>query len=184
MRVPAQVEAREQDMDQDCAPYPRKTLYWVLTLPMMVMYVAIAVILWQANVLVFAIYCALFPMLALGQSYACVYWQCPYVGRFAPCAGGFCLPSSRIALLLKNVKRSAWAYNLAVTVAFLALMGIVFLPVPFLYQQALVYLLAYLGIVVVYAAAFLWWICPVCATRQVCPGGQAATKLRQVITGK
>jgi len=183
MSVPAQIESEEQGMDQDCSPYPRKTLYWVLTIPMLAMYVAIAALLWQANVLVFAAYCVLFPTVAIGQSYACVSWRCPYVGRFAPCAGGFCLPSSQIARLLKNVKMSAGAYNVAVTVAFLALMGIIFLPVPFLYQKASVYLLAYLGIVVAYAAAFLWWICPVCATRQVCPGGQAATKLRRVITG-
>jgi hypothetical protein len=169
-------------MDQDCVPFRRKSLYLLLTIPMMAMYVAIAVLLWQANVIAFAVYCALFPIVALGQSFACVYWECPYVGRFAPCAGGFCLPSSQIARVFKKVKPSARTYNVAVSGAFLALLGIVILPGPFLYQQGLVYLLAYLGIVAVYAAAFLWWICPVCATRQVCPGGQAATKLREVIT--
>jgi hypothetical protein len=171
-------------MDQDCVPFQRKTLYLLLTIPMIAMYVAIAVFLWRVNIVAFVVYCALFPVVALGQSFACVHWECPYVGKFAPCAGGFCLPSSQIARLLKNVKRSARIYNVAVSGAFLALLGIVILPVPFLYQQGLVYFLAYLGIVVAYAAAFLWWICPVCATRQVCPGGQAATKLREAITRK
>lgn len=171
-------------MDQECVPFRRKTLYLLLTVPMMAMYVAIAVLLWQVNIVAFAVYCALFPIVALGQSYACVYWECPYVGRFAPCVGGFCLPSSQIARLLKNVRRSERTYNVAVTVAFLALLGIAVLPVPFLYGQGLVYLLAYLGIVVVYAVAFLWWICPVCATRQVCPGGKAATKLRETMARK
>jgi hypothetical protein len=171
-------------MDQDCVPFERKTLYLLLTIPMIAMYVGIAVLLWQANAVAFGVYIALFPTVALGQSFACVYWECPYVGRFAPCAGGFCLPASQIARLLKNVKPSGRTYNVSVTVAFAALLGIVLLPVPFLYHQGLVYLLAYVGIVVVYAAAFLWWICPVCATRQVCPGGQAAMKLREAITHK
>jgi hypothetical protein len=168
-------------MSGDCVPYPRKTFYWLLTIPMIVMYVAIAALLWQVSVVAFVVYCVLFPVVALGQSYACVYWECPYVGKAAPCVGGLCLPSSQIARLLKNAKRSARIYNVAVTVAFLALLGIVVLPIPFLYERSLVYLLGYVGIVVGYAAAFLQWICPVCATRQVCPGGQAATKLREVI---
>lgn len=170
-------------MNKNCVPYPRKALYLLLTIPMIGIYVAIAILLWQANVIAFVVYCALFPIVAFGQSYACVYWECPYIGKFAPCAGGFCLPSSQIARLLKNVKRSARTYNVAVSVAFVALLGIVVLPVPFLYRQSLGYLLGYLGIVVAYAAAFLWWICPVCATRHVCPGGQAAMKLREVLSG-
>ena len=171
-------------MRQDCVPYPRKALYLLLTVPMMGIYVAIAVFLWQVNTVAFVAYCALFPIVAIGQSYVCVYWRCPYVGRFAPCVGGVCLPSGQIARLLKNVKRSARIYNMAVSLAFLALLGIVLLPVPFLYAQSVAYLLAYLGIVVAYAASFLWLICPACGIRHACPGGQASTKLRGLLTGK
>lgn len=165
-------------MDENCVPYQRRTPYLLLTIPMMVMYVAIAVLLWQVSKAALLIYGALFVIVAVGQSYVCVYWQCPYVGKFAPCVGGFCLPSSRIALLFRNAKRTEGRYNTAVTSAFAALLGIIVLPLYFLYQWHIASLLIYLGIVVIYAVAFLGLICPACATRQVCPGGQASTKLR------
>jgi hypothetical protein len=165
-------------MNPDCVPYRRKTLYLLLTIPMIGLYIGIAVLLWQASAIAFVVYCALFVVVAISQSYVCVYWQCPYVGRFAPCVGGFCLPSSQIARLFKNAKRSEGSYNKAVSAAFAGLVGIIVLPIYFLYQQNALYLLAYLGIVLVYAALFLWFICAVCATRHVCPGGQASSRLR------
>ena len=167
-------------MDEPCVPYQRKTLYLLLTVPMIVMYVAIAVLLWQASKAALLIYGALFVIVAVGQSYVCVYWQCPYVGRFAPCVGGFCLPSSRIALLFRNAKRTERRYNMAVTLAFAALLGIIVLPLYFLYQLHIAFLLIYLVVVMVYAVTFLWLICPVCATRRVCPGGQTSTRLRNM----
>jgi hypothetical protein len=171
-------------MNRDCVPYPRKSLYLLLTVPMIVMYVAIAAFLWQVSIAFFVIYLALFVVVAISQSYVCVYWRCPYVGKFAPCAGGFCLPSSQMARLFKNVERSETTYNIVVTLAFVGFLGIIVLPIYFLYQQGAVYLLAYLGIVLIYAASFLWLICPVCATRHVCPGGQTSTKLREMIVRK
>ena len=168
-------------MNESCAPYQRRALYLLLTIPMIVMYLAIAVLLWQVSKAALLIYGALFIIVALGQSYVCVYWQCPYVGKFAPCVGGFCLPASRIALLFRNAKRTERKYNIAVTLAFAAFLGIIVFPIYFLYQWNVVLMLAYLGVVIAYAAAYLWLICPACATRQVCPGGQTSTKLRDMI---
>ena len=165
-------------MSRSCIPYQRKSVYLVLTAPMIGLYVANAVFLWQVSIAAFVVYCALFPFVAICQSYVCVYWQCPHVGSFAPCVGGFCLPSSQIARLLRNVKRSERGYTVAVSLASLGLLGIVFVPVYFLYQESVGYLIAYLGIVVAYTASFLWLICPACGTRHICPGGQASTKVR------
>lgn len=171
-------------MNENCVPYPRKALYLGLTIPMIGMYVVIAAFLWQVSRVSFVVYCALFAVVAIAQSYVCVYWQCPYVGNFAPCVGGFCLPSSQIARLFKGVKRSEKAYNIVVNLAFGAFLGIIILPIYFLYQQNIIYMLIYIGIVLVYAASFLWAICPVCGTRYICPGGQASTRLREMIRGK
>ena len=74
-------------MNENCVPYPRKRLYLLLTIPMLVMYVAVAAFLWQVSLTFFVIYLSLFVVVALSQSYVCVYWQCPYVGKFAPCVG-------------------------------------------------------------------------------------------------
>lgn len=168
-------------MNENCVPYRRKSWYLLLTVPMIVMYAAIAGFLWQVSLAFFVIYCALFVAVAIFQSYVCYYWQCPYVGKFAPCVGGFCLPSSQIARLYNNVKRSERTYNIVVTLAFVSFFGIIILPIYFLYQLNMVYMLIYLGIVLVYAISFLWMICPVCGTRHICPGGQISTKLKDMI---
>jgi hypothetical protein len=165
--------------ENDFVPYKRKSLYLALTYPMIVMYIAIAVFLWQINVVIFAIYVSLFVSVAFFMSYVCVYWQCPYVGKFAPCVGGFCLPSSQIARLFKNAKRSGTRYNIFLTLAYLSFFGIILFPMYFLYLKNIVYLLAYVGIVVVYGVMFTLYVCPVCDTRFVCPGGQAAIKLKE-----
>ena len=67
--------------------------------------------------------------------------------------------------------------------AFLCFFGIVLLPLYFLYQQSILYMLLYIGIVGIYAVGFLGYICPVCATRRKCPGGQIAMKLGEMMRG-
>ena len=168
-------------MEKNCVPYRRRGLYLALTLPMIALYVTIAAYFWTVGMVFSVIYVALFVVVAMAQAYVCVYWQCPYVGKFAPCVGGFCLPSSQIAKLYRNVKRSERTYNLTLTLAFVSFVAIILFPVYSLYQLGLLYLLAYLGIVVLYALCFLLFICPVCGTRHVCPGGQTAVKLRALI---
>lgn len=166
------------NINHNCVPYRRKGLYLVLTLPMIALYLLIAAWLWQVNLLFFGIYLGLFLLVAVAQSYVCVFWGCPYVGKFAPCVGGFCLPSSQLARLLRGVKRSEKTYHIFVNLAFIAFLGIILTPLIFLWRLGWGYLFAYVGVVVLYAAGFLGWICPACATRQVCPGGQTSTKLR------
>jgi hypothetical protein len=168
-------------MNENCVPYQRKSLYLLLTIPMIGIYIAIAVLLWKVNLAFFVVYCALFVIVAFSQSYVCVYLQCPYIGKFAPCVGGFCLPSSQIARWFKNARRTERIYNIVVTIAFAAFLGIIVLPMYFLYQQSPAFLLLYIAIALFYAAGFLGFICPVCGTRHVCPGGQTSTKLREII---
>ena len=165
-------------MNNHCVPYPRKSLYLVLTIPMIVIYLAIALYFWQDHRFLFVIYLALFVVAAVSQSFVCVYWKCPYVGKFAPCIGGFYLPSSQIAGLFKHARISENVYNVAASVAFAGFFSILALPVYCFYQQSLLVMLVYLGIIVIYAAFFLWLICPVCETRKVCPAGQTSTLLR------
>jgi hypothetical protein len=165
----------------NCVPYQRKTLYLVLTVPMMVIYIAIALLLWQINVVFFAIYAALFVLVAIFMSYVCVYWECPYVGRFGPCVGGFCLPASQIARLHKKSDISETCYNLFLNLAYLSFFGIILFPIYFLFVKGFLYLLGYIGVVVVYWLLFTLFICPFCATRNICPGGQAAVKIQEAI---
>lgn len=163
----------------ECIPYKRKSLYLILTTPMIVMYVAITSFLWQISILACSIYVSLFVFVAFFMSYVCVYWECPYVGRFAPCVGGFCLPSSQIARLFKNARRSETRYHIFLNLAYVSFFGIILFPAPFLYVQDGVYLLGYIGIVIVYWVLFTLYICPVCGTRHICPGGQMSAKIKE-----
>jgi hypothetical protein len=165
--------------EKDCVPYQRRPLYLILTIPMIIMYAVIAICLWRVNIAVFATYVSLFVFVAFFMSYVCVYWECPYVGKFAPCVGGFCLPSSQIARLFKNVKRSGTRYTIFLNLAYASFFGILLFPTYFLYVQNIMYLLVYIGIVVVYLALFTLYICPVCGTRHICPGGQMAVKIKE-----
>jgi hypothetical protein len=167
--------------ESDCVPFKRKPLYLTLTIPMVIMYIAIAIFLWQINLVFFAVYVSLFVCVALFMSYVCVYWRCPYIGKFAPCVGGFCLPSSQIARLFKGAKRSETRYNVFLTLAYVSFFGIIIFPMYFLYVNNIVCLLLYIGMVVVYWLLFTLFICPVCGTRHVCPGGQTAVKMREAI---
>jgi hypothetical protein len=171
-------------MKETCVPYQRKSLYLFLTIPMIGMYIAIAVFLWNVDTTYFLIYCGLFVLVAITQSYVCAYFQCPYVGKFAPCVGGFCLPSGQIARLFKNAKRSESLYKIFVSLSFAAFLGIILLPMYFLYAQSVAYFLTYKVIVLLYAGSFLGFICPVCGTRHVCPGGQTSTKLMGMVREK
>jgi len=148
---------------------------------MIVLYIAIAVFLRRISVVFFVVYVSLFVLVALFMSYVCVYWQCPYIGKCAPCVGGFCLPSSQIARLFKQAKRSESRYKVFLTLAYASFFGIILFPIYFLYVQGIAYLLGYIGIVFVYWLAFTLFICPVCGTRHVCPGGQTAVKMREAI---
>jgi hypothetical protein len=160
------------------ARYPRKAFYLAITIPMIVVYVLIFLLLWRIGVGFALLYAACFAAVAVAQSYVCVYWKCPYVGRFAPCVGGFCLPSSRIALLMGKAGRSQNIYSVAVNGAFAAFLAVTVFPLYFLYLQGVGFLLGYLGLVTVYAVLFLGYVCPVCATRTVCPGGKTSTAVR------
>ena len=165
--------------EKKCVPYRRKALYLIITIPMIILYVFTAICLWKVNITVFAIYVLLFVFVAFFMSYVCVYWECPYVGKFAPCVGGFCLPSSQIARLFKNTKRSETRYNIFLNLAYVCFFGILLFPTYFLYMQNIFYLFVYTGIVIVYLVLFNLFICPVCATRHICPGGQMAVKIRK-----
>ena len=165
-------------MHDDCVPYPRRALYLAITAPIVVVYVAIAFFLGSIRLSLVLIYGACFVLIGVFQAYCCVHQDCPYIGRFCPGAGGFCVPASRLAKLWRNVERTDTRFNVFGSIAFLNLLVVVFLPVYFLYQQSPLAMLAYLTIVVAYTLGMLLLICPVCAIRDTCPGGKASARLR------
>ncbi|MBI9050584.1 MAG: hypothetical protein JEZ00_14280 [Anaerolineaceae bacterium] len=168
-------------IDMKCVPYKRKGLYLALTLPMIVIYILIFCMLWQIKPMFALIYLSFFVLVALCMSFVCVYWQCPYVGKFAPCVGGFCLPSSQLARLWKNTKRTEGRYKFFYNAAFVFFFAIIFFPLYFLYMTSIPLLIGYIVVVSLYTVSYMWLICPHCATRAACPGGQSAMALQKWI---
>ena len=164
-------------MYKDCIPYKRKALYLLLTGPIVVLYLVIIGYLWEVDKLIFTVYCSLFVLIILFQSYCCTYQNCPYMGKFCPGMGGFIVPASIVALLLKKVKRVKTLFNLFALLAFLCLLGIILLPVYFIYKLGLNLLIFYSVIVIAYSLLFLVLICPVCAIRDSCPAGKVSSNM-------
>ncbi|MBI9047180.1 MAG: hypothetical protein JEZ06_22020 [Anaerolineaceae bacterium] len=167
-----------------CSDYPRKKLYWILTFPMMLLHSAIAILLFKFHWSVFLIYLSLIILVALSMSFVCHHWKCPYIGKFAPCVGGFCLPSSRIAVLWKNQQRSEKRYKFALNIAYTYFFGIILFPIYFIFLYGWLTMVMYILIVFIYAFLFSIYIYPVCRTREVCPGGQSAMKLQKWMNKK
>ena len=170
-------------IDHTCVPYKRKFLYLAITLPLLGLYVVLAVFLWRVRPIYAGVYVSMFVFVALSMSFVCVYWECPYVGKFAPCVGGFCLPSSQLARLFKKVKKTQTRYKIFLNLAYTFFFGIILFPIYFLFRQSIWYLLGYMGVIVVYWLVFMLFVCPVCATRNICPGGQMALSMWKKIEG-
>jgi hypothetical protein len=165
-------------------PFSRRRLYWLLTAPMFLLYLGIALLLSRFGAAVLIIYLAFFPIVILGQSTACVEFQCPYIDGFGPCVGGFCLPARWVARLYTEKMLPRWLFQVGITAAEIAFFCIILYPLYFLLQAGIVYLLFYLTVVLLYAGVFLTRICPVCAIREKCPGGQTSTALLQIFNPK
>lgn len=166
-------------MYKDCIPYKRKVLYLFLTIPIIILYVVIIVHLWEVGKLIFIIYCSFFVLAILFQSYCCAYQSCPYIGKFCPGLGGFIVPASIVALLLRKVKKVKTLFDLFASLAFICLLAIILLPVYFIYKLGVNLLIFYSTIVIAYSILFLVLICPVCAIRDTCPAGKVSSNINK-----
>ncbi len=162
-------------------PYKRKGLFLLITLPMVVMYILIGYYLQTINLKILIIYCAFFALTILFQSFNCIFWECPHVGKFCPGAGGFCVLSSPLAkLLIKlKVKQSQKTHNILCSIAYINFFSIVFFPVYYIYKLNYFYVAIYFGIVLLYFTGMMLLICPFCGARDACPGGQTSTKIME-----
>jgi len=171
-------------MTDSNVPFSRQRLYWLLTGPMFLLYLGVIWLLSRFGAGALIIYLTLFPIVILGQSTACLEFKCPYIDGFGPCVGGFCLPARWVARLYAGKELPSWLFQVGITSAEIAFFGIILYPLYFLFEAGTAYLLFYLAVVLLYAGVFLTRICPVCAIREKCPGGQASTAVLQVINPK
>lgn len=164
-------------MYPECVPFKKKALYLALTLPIVVVFILIAVYLYPLSRPAFVFYVSCFAAVMLFQSYCCAYQDCPYVGKFCPGIGGITVLSSLIALLLRKAKKSKTLFNVFATLGFLCLIIITVFPVFYLMRTSIIVGIGYIVVSVLYIVLFFRFVCPACAIRDTCPGGKSASAL-------
>lgn len=161
-----------------CVPYKRTWLYILLTIPLLSIMGFATYVLWTYNYIFTIIYVSFFILTNFFQSYCCTYQECSYVGGFCPAVAGI-VPASFIAKILVKlkVKRSKIAFEIFAILGSLMLLSLILFPLYWLFIYHIVAFVGYLLIIILYAFAFLITICPACAIRDTCPGGQTSNKL-------
>lgn len=163
-----------------CVPYSRTLLYLLLTIPLLCMMGFVAYVLFTYSYIFMIIYLAFFVLTSVFQSYCCHYQSCPYVGGFCPAVAGIILASFFAKLLEKiHVRKSKLLFDIFAIIASINLLGLIVFPLYWLFIYNIILFVGFLLMVMLYAIAFLLLICPVCATRNTCPGGIASSKLRR-----
>jgi len=159
--------------DMSCVPYRRKGFYLALTIPFLVLLVAVFVYLWGYSSIFALVFALFFLGMNIFQAYCCAYQQCPYVGGFCPAVIGI-MPASLLAKLLygRGMVRSQRRFDTSATLGVTCWMGLIVFPLYWIAQMGIVYALGYAGAHVAYTLLFGYVICPACAIRDICPGGR------------
>jgi hypothetical protein len=171
----------ESKPDMSCVPYRRKGLYLALTIPMLLLMLAVLVYLGTYNILLSVAFLACYLFMSTFQAYCCAYQECPYVGGFCPAVLGI-MPASLIAKVLygkREIVRTKARFEIYATVAILGWLGLALLPVYWLAKPGAGFALAYVACHALYALVFGLSICPVCAIRDTCPGGKIHKLVRR-----
>lgn len=87
------------------------------------------------------------------------------------------MPASVVALLLRHIKKTKMLFDLFASLASLCLLGIIIVPIYFIYNLKVSFLLFYIIIVIAYSVSFLMLICSVCAIRDTCPAAKVSSNL-------
>ena len=164
----------EPQPDLSCVPYHRKGLYLALTIPMLLLMLAVLIYLGTYSILLSLAFLACYVVMSTFQAYCCAYQECPYVGGFCPAVLGI-MPASLIAKVLygnREIVRTKARFETYATVAVVGWLGLVFLPVYWIAKLAIGFAVAYVAVHALYALVFGLTVCPVCAIRDTCPGGK------------
>ena len=164
----------ENRPDMSCVPYGRKKLYFLLTVPVIMLLTAVFVYLWIVSPILSLVFAAFYLMMSYFQAYCCVYQDCPYVGEFCPAVLGI-LPANVFAKRIhgrKGIVKSKKAFGRHAAVAIVGWLGLIVFPVFWIARLGVGFAVGYVVVHVAYAVVFGLTICAVCAIRGTCPGGK------------
>lgn len=123
--------------------FRNKGLFLLITIPVILTYLAVAFYLWHNARLFLWVYLALFVLINFFQSYCCAYSECPYIYGFCHAIGGMTIPASRIARIFMNKATSKSLFIIAKLLVSLLMLGIIALPLFFIKDLGVLLLLLY-----------------------------------------
>lgn len=168
--------------DMSCVPYQRRGLYLALTIPFVLLLIAVTVYLATVNVILSVLFIALYLGMCGFQAYCCAYQECPYIEGFCPAVAGI-VPSSWLARWFygqREVIKSKRTFEVQAILAISCWLGLILLPLWWIYQRSLPWVVGYLSFHAIYYILFGLTICPACAIRKTCPGGKLQALVRGV----
>jgi hypothetical protein len=157
-----------------CVPYANRKRYYAQTAILFVVTGSVFVYMWTVNPIISLLMLVGYFLTNYGQAYCCAYQECPYVGQFCPALFGI-FPANLIArrMVKKGVTRSKKRFEVSAAVAFGSfLIGVVLLPLYWLYLLNIWYAVLYFAFHLVSVLIFFFTICPTCSIRDTCPGGK------------
>ena len=160
--------------DMSCVPYRRKGLYFLLTIPFVLLLIGTFVYLWTFSFVLSLVLALFYGMTCLFQAYCCAYQDCPYVGGFCPAVAGI-MPASLLAKLIYGqgrITKSKRMFETQATFGVIGLLGMAFFPVFWIAKLGLLFAIGYVVYHGLNYVVFLFTICPACAIRHTCPGGK------------
>ena len=159
--------------DASCVPYPRKSHYLLLTVPFLTTLILVGVYVWRFSPWVTAAMAFCYLWTCFFQAFWCAAQACPYIGRFCP-AVAYIVPASWIAKWLyadRRIVASRIKLEVHAGLAILGWIGWTVLPPRYIARCSPALAVAYVAWQLVCVAIFGLTICPVCAIREMCPGG-------------
>ncbi len=171
-------------IDRTCVPYPKKRIYWLVTLPYLIVLIGVIAYLWSYNVSVAITYFSLYLISTVLHGYVCSFSECPYKGTFCPGAFGW-FPVGKIAGKLKKPeKRNDKVIGIVFMSIMLCILGIFVLPLYWISKQGLIFSIAYGIFIIVHFFFFVIFVCPKCAGRGNCPTAKLSDSLNKRLFNK
>jgi hypothetical protein len=112
------------------------------------------------------------------QAYCCACQECPYIGEFCPAITGI-YPANILARMkygdkeeLRGMVKSERKLETDATLAAICMGGTIVFPLYWLAKRSAFLAAGYIFVSAVYYLFHFLGVCPVCAIRDTCPGGQ------------
>jgi hypothetical protein len=169
-----ETRARESECTYEWASRD-KLVYFASLVPLVGALATAIYVLATAAVYLAVAYVVLYLAVNVFQAGCCV--GCPYRGRYCPAVFGIYISNVISARLYKNRSYDARFFKLNETLAEIALLLVLALPVYWLVLEGWYYVLGFFGLVVLHGVLFFPTQCTRCSYHDICPGGRLTLRV-------